>query len=207
MGWRARITTPRVNMRDLAENGAVGSEKRGPNDRGVAKWQRPALVAVLVVMALIACADALRGTLFRPMSVHRNVRFTNGGMSVEATTVPRVNGVYFEIRNDSKERHQVVVLSEGIPYRTKGHSIYQRKLRGRVINAERSHAGRPAQLRDGLPALARMTGQAPRVCLCFGQTLSVSHDDVGQLAGTGGNLGAANVGRRDHQEPVADLQG
>jgi hypothetical protein len=111
---------PSVNMGDLTENAAVGSDKRGPNDRGVAKWQRPALVAALVVMALIACAYALRGTLFWPMRVHRNVRFTNGGMSVESTIIPRVNGVYFEISNDSKERHQVVVLSEGVPYRTKG---------------------------------------------------------------------------------------
>ncbi len=41
-------------------------------------------------------------------------------MSVESTIVPRVNGVCFEISNDSKQRHRVVVVSEGIPYRAKG---------------------------------------------------------------------------------------
>jgi hypothetical protein len=77
-----------------------------------------------------------------------------------------------------------------------------------VKDEECSRGGRAAQQGNGVPALAGTTGSLGGwVWLCFGQALSVAHDDVGQLAGTGRNFGAANIGRRDHQEPVADLQG
>jgi hypothetical protein len=48
------------------------------------------------------------------------VSFTNDRMVVESASLPRVNGVRFDVTNDSRERHQLAVFDDGIPYAAKG---------------------------------------------------------------------------------------
>lgn len=82
--------------------------------------KRLGVVGTVLVLLLLAGAYLFRGTMLWPISTHVKVRFTAAGMVVDSTNIPPVNGVYFEISNHTRERHQVVVFDEGIPYRTKG---------------------------------------------------------------------------------------
>jgi hypothetical protein len=94
--------------------------KMNPAQKPFSLSARLAAAGAALVLLLAACAWVLRGTLLWPISTHVKVNFTQAGMVVESTAIPRVNGVYFEISNNTAEPHQVVVFHEGIPYTTKG---------------------------------------------------------------------------------------
>jgi hypothetical protein len=83
------------------------------------RW-RLALAGAILLLLFLVCAYALRGTFLLPINTHLQVRFIEARMAVESASIPRVNGVYLEISNSTKEQHQLAVLHEGIPYRTKG---------------------------------------------------------------------------------------
>jgi len=119
-----------VKVNDLPGNPGSNSSEPGSranllgSDRAQEKQsifgKRRAVVGAILVLLVLAAAFSIRGTLFWPINTHLKLNFSKDVMTVESTTIPKVNGVYFEISNPTSERHQVVVFDEGIPYNTEG---------------------------------------------------------------------------------------
>jgi hypothetical protein len=110
-------------MNDLSENcDSTVKElvsREAPKKR-VTMRKRLAIAGTVLALLFLACACFLRGTLLWPISTHLKVTFAKDRMVAESTTIPRVNGVYFEISNNTKERHQLVAVEAGSPFTTKG---------------------------------------------------------------------------------------
>ena len=102
----------------LTPEQAPGTPRGTGRRKSLGRWL--AVAGAVLVVLLVAGAWFLRGTMVWPISAHLKVSFSKGGMAVAASSIPLVNGVYFEISNDSNERHQLTVLNEGVPYRQKG---------------------------------------------------------------------------------------
>ena len=91
-----------ANRESSSSQGPLPSQIAPPVDRAAPKRRFNArnglaLAGAILFLLFLACDYALRGTLSLPINTHLKVSFTNERMVVESASIPRVNGVHFDM--------------------------------------------------------------------------------------------------------------